>query len=76
MGEAFRIWNIKKQIRTTNKQRRSGDMKTLASLLIASLLIGTLAGCGGGGSSSSAAPSSGTATGVSTPSKVSIVNTK
>ncbi len=49
-------------------------MKKLASLLMASLLIGTLAGCGGG-SSSSAPPANGTATGVATPSKVSIVNT-
>jgi hypothetical protein len=52
-------------------------MKKIASLLMASLLIGTLAGCGGGSgsSSSSPAPAGGSATGVSTPSKVSIVNT-
>lgn len=34
-----------------------------------------LAGCGGGGGSSSSAASSGAVDGISTPSKVSIVNT-
>jgi hypothetical protein len=49
-------------------------MKKLASLLTVSVLIGTLAGCGGGSASSTGGSS--TPTGVETPSKVSVVNTK
>jgi hypothetical protein len=49
-------------------------MKKLASLLTVCVLSGVLAGCGGGGGSSG--NQGGTATGVDTPSKVSVANTK
>jgi len=51
-------------------------MKKLASLLIVSVLIGTLAGCGGGGGSSGSTPNGSSTTGVATPASVSIVTAK
>ena len=50
-------------------------MKKLASLLTVCVLTGVLAGCGGGGGGGTTT-AQGTATGVDTPSKVSVANTK
>jgi len=49
-------------------------MKKLASLLMVCLFTGLLASCGGGGGGTSS--QGGTPTGVETPSKVSVANTK
>jgi hypothetical protein len=51
-------------------------MKKLASLLTVCVLFGALASCGGGGGGGTTGNQGGTPTGVDTPSKVSVANTK